>query len=93
MIDVFGSIQSEADGPPSWAISNGPETCCQKPMSPSNRGEGPVIPAAASVAAKTPLRAAWAKAHPFHIDSSPARVSRSAAEVVPAIPRAWTVLA
>ena len=62
-------------------------------MSPSNSGAGPVIPSAASRAANTPLRAAWAKAQPFHIDSSPARVSRNAVPVVPAIPRAWTVLA
>ena len=61
---------------------NGPETCCQNPMSPSNSGLGPVIPSRASIAAKTPLRAAWAKAQPFHIESSPARVSRKAAEVI-----------
>ena len=35
-------------------------------------------------------RAAKANAQPFHIDSSPARVSRSAVPVVPAIPSAWT---
>ena len=39
------------------------------------------------------MRAAKAKAQPFHIDSSPARVSRRAVPVVPAIPRAWTVWA
>ena len=59
-------------------IANGPETCWQKPMSPSNSGAGPVIPSRASMAAKTPLRAAWANAHPFHIDNSPALVSRLA---------------
>ncbi len=49
------------------------------------------MPSAASRAAKTPLRAAKAKAQPFHIDSSPARVIRSAVPVVPAIPSACTV--
>ena len=49
------------------------------------------MPSAASMAAKTPFRAAKAKAHPFHIDSSPARVRRKAVPVVPAIPSAWTV--
>ena len=44
-------------------------------MSPSNSGAGPVIPAPASCAAKTLFRADVKRenAHPFHIDSSPAR--------------------
>ena len=72
---------------------NGPETCWKKPISPSNSGAGPVMPSAASNAAKTALREANAKAQPFHIESSPARVSRSAVPVVAAMPRAWTVCA
>ena len=91
LIEVFGSIQSSAAGPPSLGRSNGPETCWKKPISPSKSGAGPVMPSAASRAAKTPLRAAKANAQPFHIDSSPARVSRRAVPVVPAIPSAWTV--
>ena len=91
MIDVFGSIQSPPSGPPSFGRSNGPETCWKNPISPSKSGAGPVMPSAASIAAKTPFRAAKANAQPFHIDSSPARVSRRAVPVVPAIPRAWTV--
>ena len=45
------------------------------------------MPSAASIAAKTPLRAAKAKAQPFHIDSSPARVSRRAVPVVAGDPQ------
>ena len=45
-------------------------------------GRGRSCPSAASSAAKSALRAANAKAQPFHIDSSPARVSRSAVPVV-----------
>jgi hypothetical protein len=37
------------------------------------------------------LRAAKANAQPFHIESSPARVSRRAVLVVPAIPSACMV--
>lgn len=93
LIEVLGNIQSAAVGPPRWLSTSGPETCWQKPMSPSNSGAGPVMPALASNAAKTPLRAAWANAQPFHIDSSPARVNRKAVPVVPAIPSACTVFA
>ena len=56
LIEVFGSIQSAADGPPSLVSVNGPETCWKKPISPSKSGAGPVMPSAASSAAKRALR-------------------------------------
>ena len=63
-----------------------------KPRSPSKIGAGPVMPSAASRAAKTPLRAALAKAQPFHMLSSPERVCRSATLQTPAMPMAWVDL-
>ena len=54
-------------------------------------GAGPVMPSAASVAANTPLRAAFANAHPVHMLNSPDRVCRRAVLHTPAIPTAWVV--
>ena len=51
--------------------------CCQSPSRPSKGCPGPVIPSAASSAANTPVRFAAAVAQPFHIDSSPMRVTPS----------------
>src|SRR2546429_5563759 len=53
----------------SMFISKGPETCLKNPISPSKMGEGTVMPSRASRAAKTQFRAAFAKEHPFHMDS------------------------
>ncbi len=61
--------------PPSGARSKVSRvTSFMKPSSPSKIGAGPVMPSAASWAAQTPLRAALAKAQPFHMLNSPARL-------------------
>ena len=91
LIEVFGSIQSAAAGPPSLRECEGAGDLLEEAHLALEERRGPVMPSAASWAAKTALRAAKAKAQPFHIESSPARVSRSAVPVVPAMPRAWTV--
>src|SRR5262245_66348422 len=67
-------------------------TSFMNPRSPSKIGAGPVMPAAARVAANTPLRAALGNAHPFHMLSSPDRVCRRATLDTPATPTAWAVL-
>ena len=67
-------------------------TSLKKPESPSKIGAGPVSPSAASVAAKTPLRAALANAQPFHMLSSPERVCRRATLHTPAMPTACVSL-
>src|SRR5262249_19665125 len=78
--------------PPNGAGVNGCRlTSLKNPRSPSKIGAGPVKPSAASVAANTPLRAALANAHPFHIESSPDRVWRRATLQTPARPTEWIV--
>src|SRR5438477_524773 len=86
------SMKGPAPGvPPSGASVNGPVSNFMKPRSPSKMGAGPVNPSAAKRAANTPLRAALAKAQPFHMLSSPERVWRRATLHTPAIPRACVV--
>src|SRR5262245_21369283 len=58
--------------------SSGPDTSLKKPASPSKIGVGHEMPARASCAAKTLLRAASGPAKPFQFDNTPIRVWRIA---------------
>ena len=71
-------MRNGSSSPPIASISTGyPIAFSHNPILPSKGSNGPVIPSAASCAAKTPERVAAAAAQPFHIDSSPIRVTRS----------------
>ena len=63
--------------------------CCHSPFRPWKGSPGPVIPSAASSAANTPIRTAAAVAQPFHIESSPIRVTPSGTPVVIAMEMAF----
>jgi len=67
--------------------------CCQSPSRPSKGWPGPVIPSAASSAANTPVRIAPAVAQPFHIESSPIRVTPSGTPDVIAMEMAFPMAA
>ena len=64
-----------------------------KPLFPSNTSAGPVMPRAARKAASTAPKAVNGYASPFHCESAPVRVTRSAFSAVPAIATAFAVSA
>ena len=68
-----------------------PAACSHRPRRPSNGSKGPVIPAAAKCAANTAARVELAAAQPFHIDSSPVRVTPSGSCGVTAREMAWPI--
>ena len=75
------------------SISTGlPTACSQSPRLPSKGSPGPVIPSAASMAAKTAERVEAAVAQPFHMDSSPLRVTANGSAGVTASEIACPIL-
>ena len=92
LIEVFGSIQSSAAGPPSLGSVERPGDLLEEAhLALEERGRAGHAVGGQHARRRRRCATAKANAQPFHIDSSPARVSRSAVPVVPAIPRAWTV--
>src|SRR3989304_3401500 len=85
-MEVSRILKRAPPSPPKLeASSRGPDPCFSNPNTPSNIGDGPVMPDFAIDAANRASLEVLANAQPFHMESSPALACRSVGEMVPAM--------